>query len=172
MKRRNWTLTEEFFARFTKRQNGCWIWKGRRSGYGMLSTGFKAHRFSWQYHWGPIPEGMMICHECNNPPCVNPMHLYCGNRFDNAQDLRRRYRAERFQRDHSKSARRLSVWLVEKKRKKQDFAEKIGVSVWQLSRYINGAKTPSKGMRDKIEAITDGKVRASQWATLIQMVAE
>ncbi len=71
----------------------------------------------------------------------------------------------------TKAAHKLSIWLAEKRMSQKDFAEKIGVSVWQLSRYINGAKTPSKAMRDKIEEATGGKVRSSQWASPFQYEA-
>lgn len=72
----------------------CWTWKGTLSerGYGLLArpghaaghTG--AHRFSWELHNGPIPEGMEICHRCDNPSCVRPDHLFVGSHADNMAD--------------------------------------------------------------------------------------
>lgn len=68
--------------RVNKKSNApCWEWTGtkQRTGHGMLfvSTGINvpAHRFSWELHKGPIPEGMQLNHLCNNPSCVNPDHL-------------------------------------------------------------------------------------------------
>lgn len=70
--------------------NECWNWKGSRlkSGHGQFKfdQGTRAHRFAWQLFFGPIPEGKMILHKCNNPGCVNPYHLYPGDGSDNMKD--------------------------------------------------------------------------------------
>lgn len=66
----------------------CLPWAGARNrqGYGRTGTGKLAHRAAWEAAHGPVPEGLCVLHHCDNPPCVNPEHLYVGTRADNARD--------------------------------------------------------------------------------------
>jgi hypothetical protein len=75
----------------------CWEWTGRKSykGYGRMKIACKhiqAHRFSYELFIGKIPKGICVCHTCDNPPCVNPNHLFLGTNLDNVHDRDRKGR--------------------------------------------------------------------------------
>lgn len=74
----------------------CWEWAGNRNqhGYGRLDTTY-AHRLSWEFHHGPIPDGLVVMHACDNPPCVNPWHLRLGTQVENMRDMARKGRRKR-----------------------------------------------------------------------------
>jgi len=69
----------------------CWLWTASRkpNGYGQFTKKpllFYAHRVAYEATYGPIPAGLIVCHRCDNPPCVRPDHLFLGTDLDNAQD--------------------------------------------------------------------------------------
>lgn len=87
-------LEERLWAQVTKSDN-CWVWTGNRNdfGYGLIQRGRRGegndrtHRVSWTIHNGNIPTHMCVLHECDNPPCVRPDHLFLGTRLDNNRDM-------------------------------------------------------------------------------------
>jgi len=86
----------------------CWFWTGshRKKGvaYGNVYRGLGrsgnsgtilAHRASWLLHFGPVPNGLQVCHDCPDgdcPYCVNPGHLWLGTITENLQDMARKGR--------------------------------------------------------------------------------
>lgn len=89
-------FVDYFWARVDKSNpDGCWVWqRSCTDGYGCISAGgvaYRTHRVSWALANGRLPT-LHILHHCDNPPCVNPAHLYEGTDADNMRDCRERGR--------------------------------------------------------------------------------
>lgn len=86
-------LTESRFWMKVRKGPGCWLWIGSLShnGYGVFRlrnpNNCRAHRYSWQLHFGLVPSGMMVLHYCDVRNCVRPEHLFLGVHQDNMTDM-------------------------------------------------------------------------------------
>lgn len=84
-------MIDTVLSNYRVSENGCWNWAGAKNqnGYGVVRLNYKlykAHRVSWTHSHGEIPDGMVVCHVCDNPSCINPEHLFIGTQSDNMRD--------------------------------------------------------------------------------------
>ena len=101
-------VTTDLHERFQKyvgatTASGCILWVGmtNKNGYGQINAGGKlgrllrAHRVAYEIANGPIPDGLCVLHSCDNPPCINPDHLFLGTNVENKADCVRKERQAR-----------------------------------------------------------------------------
>lgn len=134
------TLREKLKAYSRVTPSGCWEWqKGKTpNGYGHISIGRQrqayAHRVSYFVFNGPISEGMLVRHKCDNPSCVNPEHLEIGTQVDNMQDCKKRGRmsmppvARGVANHKTKLTEEQVAYIVNSDKSNRELAEMFGVS--------------------------------------------
>ncbi len=126
----------------------CWEWKFYRvqDGYGQVRYKGKdlgTHKLSWMLHKGEVPDGFKVCHHCDNPPCVNPGHLFVGTNKDNIDDANRKGRLARLagslngwaRMDEARVSAMRKEW-VPYKMPAWKLAEKYGLSLTQTERIL------------------------------------
>ena len=137
---------EKRFWRNVKKTEGCWLWVGstKRGGYGQLQVckhNVSAHRFSYELVNGSIPKNLYVCHNCDNPCCVRPDHLFLGTHKENMQDARSKGRTSRgFNLPHTKLSETdvLSIRRIHRERRPRykDIAKVFGVSPTAIGQLI------------------------------------
>lgn len=106
---------ERLAARLKRMPNGCLEWQGSRikgDGHGNIYVSGKAtlaHRLAWELENGPIPDGMLVCHRCDNPPCCDVTHLFLGTYADNARDMVAKRRHMNNRRTHCQNGHEFST---------------------------------------------------------------
>ncbi len=138
-------LTSKDIDRFWQKvhkSDGCWEWSAALSmwGYGkfrLQKSHSSAHRVSWVIENGPIPDGLLVCHRCDNRKCVRPDHLFLGTVQDNVADMFAKGR-NRYSRDlDERQSRNKALALAYKSGEPmQDVADRFGVSISLVSRAI------------------------------------
>lgn len=140
---------EERLAKNTKREGGCLVWTGPQThdGYGVMGIGrnkqFRAHRVAFQLANGPIPAGLLVCHSCDKPLCVEPTHLFLGTPLDNMRDMIRKGRKRAPKGEQHPGAKLTNSQAEEIKSLRESgekllaIATKFGVSFQHISSICN-----------------------------------
>lgn len=152
----------------------CLVWPGclNSKGYGHCNPGkgtqWSTSRAVWTEVFGPIPEGMVVCHKCDNPSCGRPSHLFLGTPAENSADMVKKGRSPFTAGDlsgravfpdsviNALRARRREGALV------KDLAEEIGVHPAHMSRVLRGLR---RGITTPVLLGTDGTITPTERTT-------
>lgn len=127
----------------------CWEWTGAKhpSGYGAFGWAYRqgfcqrAHRFSWEAYWEPIPSGFQVLHRCDNRACVNPNHLFLGDHASNMLDRNLKGRQAR-QLGECQGQHKLTEELVreirESSQSDREWARQLSISHMTIGRARRG----------------------------------
>jgi hypothetical protein len=130
--------------------NGCWICnshrKNQQSGYHEMNRNgkmIKIHRYMYEKYHGSIPEGLLVCHKCDNKSCINPEHLFVGTSKDNTQDMMKkgRHKPNNIRGEMMGTAKLKNNQVISiraDKRMIKDIAKEYGISIAQISKIRRG----------------------------------
>lgn len=130
--------------------DGCWTWTAARdkNGYGFFRMNGKqchAHRVAWILQNGQIRDGLWVLHKCDNPPCVNPSHLFLGTVLDNHHDMDSKHRRVITRGENNYLAKLTEVEaraIIRAEGTQQSIAEIFGVARTTVSRIKAGVRWP------------------------------
>lgn len=126
----------------------CWQWIGYKlkTGYGKFTWGL-AHRYSWSVHRGEIPDGISVLHQCDNPSCVNPDHLFLGTQLGNMMDMQEKGRSARGEKQGSSKLTEAEVLEIRQRYRRYShkhgsgaLAKQYGVSLTEIWRIVHGER--------------------------------
>jgi hypothetical protein len=136
-------LAERFWSFVRKGKVGCWNWIGSldKLGYGKFGQVGLAHRASWMLNRGKIPNGLLVCHKCDNPSCVRPSHLFLGTDADNVKDRDKKGRQAKGRRlPNAKLSKRLVRYVRSESERgvsRKSLSLELGISPSVISNIVH-----------------------------------
>lgn len=134
-----------FWAHVAKSDaDSCWLWNAAVGSHGYGAFGVErgvivcSHRYSWELHYGSVPEGMDVLHRCDVRRCVNPAHLFLGTNADNINDMLCK---ERQARGEKKAQAKLTEQIVRGLRRSPDSDDALADRYGVIPRTIRNART-------------------------------
>ena len=148
MSNMSYMTPDKFWAK-VDRSKPCWIYPSGWGRYATIITAdcrtIGAHRFAWECVFGAIPQGLCVCHHCDQPKCVNPKHLFLGTQKDNLQDAARKGRMKGGTgRAIINQEKADQIKLMRGVKTRRELAEQYGVSKATISKIFNGKRWGSK----------------------------
>lgn len=146
-------ISDRFWEKVQRQDVGCWLWTAARNkdGYGSFNLGmgcgtYLAHRVAWVLSTGEAPNGLEVCHRCDNPACVRPDHLFLGTHTDNVRDCvtKGRLHGHRYESGECHRMAKLTVNDVEAIRiatgTQREIGARYGISQMHVSRIKRGLR--------------------------------
>lgn len=141
---------ELFWSRIDKSggPDACWIWTASHNagGYGNMWWDERvqpSHRISYELAYGAIPEGLQVCHHCDNRPCCNPTHFFLGRHLENNRDKESKGRGNQPRGEHNHLHKLTEADVIEirrlateRKLKYKDIGAKFGVTRGAISLVV------------------------------------
>ncbi len=136
-----------------KSDSECWEWSAgllskRYGGFYINGKTCRSHRIAWELHFGDIPDNLCVCHECDNPKCVNPNHLFLGTHTDNMQDMIRKGRGAKgvYRINNPKLSPdqiiEIRIKYAAGKCSQENLGRRYNISETQIGRIVRGEQWP------------------------------